>query len=37
MNQKATLNSRIEEEFKSLDRGWVAAYLQGTTDLLDHV
>jgi hypothetical protein len=37
MDQKATLHGRIEQEFKDLDRGWVAAYLQGTTDLFDRV
>jgi len=37
MDQKATLNGRIEQEFKDLDRGWVAAYLQGNTDLFDRV
>ena len=37
MDQKATLNSRSEQEFKDLDRGWVAAYLQGTMDLFDRV
>ena len=37
MDQKATLHGRIEQEFKDLDRGWVAAYLQGTTDLFERV
>ncbi|MCA1576659.1 MAG: nuclear transport factor 2 family protein [Acidobacteria bacterium] len=37
MDQNATLNGRIEQEFEDLDRGWVAAYLQGTTDLFDRV
>jgi len=37
MDQNATLNGRIEQEFKDLDRGWVAAYLQGTTELFDRV
>jgi ketosteroid isomerase-like protein len=37
MDQKATFDSNIEEEFKDLDRGWVAAYLQGSTDLFDRV
>src|SRR5437868_15444933 len=37
MDQKATLNGRIEQEFNDLDRGWVAAYLQGTTELFDRV
>jgi len=37
MDQKTTLHGRIEQEFKDLDRGWVAAYLQGTTDLFDRV
>ena len=29
--------SNIEEEFRELDRGWVAAYLQGDTKLFDRV
>ena len=37
MDQSATLNGTIEQEFKDLDRRWVAAYLQGTTDLFDRV
>jgi ketosteroid isomerase-like protein len=37
MDQKATLNTGMEQEFKDLDRGWVAAYLQGTADLFDRV
>ena len=37
MAQKATLNGTIEQEFQDLDRGWVAAYLQGTPDLFDRV
>jgi ketosteroid isomerase-like protein len=37
MDQKAFLNGTIEQEFKDLDRRWVAAYLQGTTDLFDRV
>ena len=37
MDQRVTLNGRIEQEFKDLDRGWVAAYLQGTTELFDRV
>jgi len=37
MDQKAPFNSRIEQDFKDLDRGWVAAYLQGSTDLFDRV
>jgi len=37
MDQNATLNDRIEQEFKDLDRGWVAAYLQGTTELFNRV
>ena len=37
MDQKAILHGRIEQEFKDLDRGWIAAYLQGTTDLFDRV
>jgi hypothetical protein len=37
MDQNATLNDTIEQEFNDLDRGWVAAYLQGTTELFDRV
>ena len=37
MDQNAALNGRIDQEFKDLDRGWVAAYLQGATDLFDRV
>lgn len=37
MDQNATLNGRIEQEFKELNRGWVAADLQGTTELFDRV
>ena len=37
MKQKATLNGRIEQEFKDLERGWVAAYLQGSKELFDRV
>ena len=37
MDQNATLNGRIEQEFKDLDRGWVAAYLQGSRELFDRV
>ncbi len=37
MDQKATLNTGMEQEFKDLDRSWIAAYLQGTTDLFDRV
>jgi len=37
MDQNPTLNGRIEQEFKDLDRGWVAAYLQGTTELFNRV
>ena len=37
MVQKATLNGRIEQELKDLDRGWVAAYLQGSRELFDRV
>ena len=29
--------SNIEQEFRDLDRGWVAAYLQGDTDLFDRI
>ena len=29
--------SNIEQEFRDLDRGWVAAYLQGDTELFDRI
>lgn len=29
--------SNIEQEFRELDRGWVAAYLQGDTELFDRI
>jgi hypothetical protein len=29
--------SNIKQEFRDLDRAWVAAYLQGDTDLFDRV
>jgi len=37
LDQKAPFDSRTEQEFKDLDRGWVAAYLQGSTHLFDRV
>ena len=35
MDQNASL--RIEQEFKDLDRGWVAAYLHGRSELFNRV
>jgi len=35
--QKVTFMSNIEQEFRDLDRGWVAAYLQGDTELFDGI
>jgi hypothetical protein len=29
--------SNIEQEFRDLDRGWVAAYLQGDAELFDRI
>jgi len=29
--------SDLEQEFRDLDRGWVAAYLQGDTELFDRI
>jgi Domain of unknown function (DUF4440) len=37
MDQSLTFNSNIENEFKDLDRGWVAAFLQGTMELFDRI
>ena len=37
MDQKVILNNEIDQEFRDLDRGWVAAYLQGDTELFDRV
>ena len=37
MSQKIVLNSKLEQEFRDLDRGWVAAYLQGDTELFDRI
>src|ERR1041385_2630904 len=37
MDENASLNGRFEQEFNDLDRGWVAAYLQGTTELFDRI
>ena len=36
-DRKATFMSNIEQEFRDLDRGWVAAYLQGDTELFDRI
>lgn len=37
MSRKAFPMSNIEQEFRELDSGWVAAYLQGDTALFDRV
>jgi len=37
MDQREALNSKIDQEFLDLDRGWVAAYLQGNTELFDRI
>jgi ketosteroid isomerase-like protein len=34
---EAAFMSNIEQEFRDLDRGWVAAYLQGDTELFDRI
>jgi len=34
---EATLMSNIEKAFRDLDRGWVAAYLQGDAELFDRI
>lgn len=34
---RATVMSNIERELRDLDRGWVAAYLQGDTELFDRI
>ena len=37
MGQKVTRRRKIKQEFKDLERGWAAAYLQGNTELFDRV
>ena len=37
MGQKVTRRRKISNEFKDLERGWVAAYLQGNTELFDRI
>src|SRR5690242_1608958 len=37
MDRKAPLMSNIEQEFRDLDRGWIAAYLQGDPELFDRI
>lgn len=37
MGQKVNRKPKIDEEFKELDREWVAAYLQGDRELFDRV
>ncbi|HYJ86689.1 MAG TPA: nuclear transport factor 2 family protein [Pyrinomonadaceae bacterium] len=37
MGKKVNRNLEINEEFKDLERGWVAAYLQGDPELFDRV
>jgi len=34
---ETALMSNIEQEFRDLDRGWVAAYLQGDAELFDRI
>src|SRR5215213_10894208 len=34
---RATVMSNIEQELRDLDRGWVAAYLHGDTELFDRI
>ena len=34
---EAVLMSNIEQEFRDLDRGWVAAYLLGDAELFDRI
>ena len=34
---EAALMSNIEQEFRDLDRGWVAAYLQGDAEMFDRI
>ena len=37
IGQRATLMSDIKQEFRDLERGWVAAYMQGDTELFDRI
>jgi hypothetical protein len=37
MNHKAIPTGKIDQEFQDLDRGWVAAYLQGNAELFDRI
>jgi len=37
MYEKIDLNSRKGKQFKELDRGWVAAYLQGNPELFSRI
>ena len=37
MDQKATPKGQIDLEFQDLERGWVAAYLQGDAELFDRI
>ena len=37
MGQKVIRRRKISNEFKELERGWVAAYLQGNTELFDRI
>ena len=36
MDQEPNINS-LDQEFRDLDRGWVAAYLQGSSELFDRI
>jgi Domain of unknown function (DUF4440) len=37
MTQTLKRNPKIDEEFKDLERGWVAAYLQGNRELFERI
>ncbi len=37
MDQHDVVSSKVDQEFMELDRGWVAAYLQGTSELFDRI
>jgi len=37
MSQKEMRTGKIDQEFQDLDRGWVAAYLQGNAELFDRI
>lgn len=35
LQEKKSLTTRLGQDFKDLDRGWIAAYLQGDEELFD--